>query len=524
MTTPHGIDRSGAPGGTGAQSMVGSLGELTDPGADRLLVWDDSEGGLAFFDLSSGLTFSGTTLVLDPELQALAGLTSAADKVPYFTGSGSASTATLTSFIRTLLDDTTALEARTTLGATAPEASGDVTVGVDASSSVSVPWPLGGALLLNGKIALSVSSSALTVALKTTDDTDPSASNPVYALIPQGNPQDGTYLVRKITAATSVVVSSGSTLGHSNAVSSAVYIYLLDSAGTLELAVSSKFFGGMFVQSTTAEGGAGGADSRSTLYSTTARLNPYVVCLQRWKSTQTTAGTWAAVTGERQLYPFPYKAPTVQVFTSTGANTYTKPWDMLSAKVCVQSGGGGGGSSSNTGVGQTSPGGGGKGGGYGEKIMTADTIAPTETATVGAGGSAASAGGTSSFGSHVSVTGGGGGTSAGVADTSAIAGGTTGGVSTGGDINIEGDDGEDGIGMRDATDNVQFAKGGRGGGSFLGGGGNEGSVANAGDAAGTAGNNYGGGGGGAASCDTAGAGATGGSGAQGIIIVEEYYQ
>ena len=185
-----------------------------------------------------------------------------------------------------------------------------------------------------------------------------------------------------------------------------------------------------------------------------------------------------------------------QVFTSSG--TYTKPSGINTLKVIVVGGGAGGGGHSNN-----SAAGGGGGGGTSIKIIDATSIT-TETVTIGAGGTRGNSGGTSSFGSHCSATGG----ATGAEQYGGVIGagsGGLGGVGSGGNINIKGDNG---------INNFNQNCGGGGGSSTLGGGGR--SRHNAG---GDNGGNYGGGGGGAGDNGTVNNAGTGGTG---IIIVEEY--
>lgn len=151
----------------------------------------------------------------------------------------------------------------------------------------------------NYSLANSVAANALTIALKNAAGNDPTAPDPVEIAFRSATAATGTYSVVQTTAAQSIVVASGASLGHGNNIQAYFYVYQINNAGAGELAVSSKLFDEGTIVSTTAMSGA--ATSSTVMYSTTARTNVACRLIARLSSTQTTAGTWAAVPTEISL-------------------------------------------------------------------------------------------------------------------------------------------------------------------------------------------------------------------------------
>jgi len=56
--------------------MVSDIAALTDPGADRLVFWDDSTGALTFLTLGTGLSITGTSISASVASVAWSGITS----------------------------------------------------------------------------------------------------------------------------------------------------------------------------------------------------------------------------------------------------------------------------------------------------------------------------------------------------------------------------------------------------------------------------------------------------------------
>ncbi|MFZ2276286.1 MAG: hypothetical protein WAW39_00750, partial [Prosthecobacter sp.] len=171
-------------------------------------------------------------------------------------------------------------------------------------------------LIENLEISTSRSGNAETIAIKTAAGTDPSASDKIRIGFRDATAGTGAYSVLDVTAAASIVVSSGSTIGATSATIFRLWLVAFNDAGTFRLGViKCAMTDGVFglqdnvLESSTAEGGTGTADSSGVIYTGTAVTTKAMRVLGYLEYTLTTAGTWDAAPSLVSIYSLGDRLP-----------------------------------------------------------------------------------------------------------------------------------------------------------------------------------------------------------------------
>jgi hypothetical protein len=435
----------------------------------------------------------------DADLAAIAGLTSANNKCFYFTGSGTAATYDCSSFGRSVANVADAAALRTLGGlviGTNVQAF-DADLSALAGNSTDGLWAHTGAGTGAAR-TLTAPAAGLTI-------TNPAgiAGNPTFALANDLAALEGLASTGIARRTGSDAWSVGTAVANSELATMAAYSFKMNATGSAAaptdveistLTTKASPAAGDYVL--VSDQAAGGQVKKTTV------------------SALSSAGSVASLnslTGALNL------SVTKQTFAASG--TYTPTSGMLYAQIECYGGGGSGGSVPAT-TGRSDIAGGGGAGSKSIVLVTAAQVGASQTVTIGAGGTAPSAGanngnagGDSSVGTLCVGKGGSGGNQSGSGQTPT---GGLGGVAGTGDTTGTGQAGFSG---RAGTDVSNVNTGGAGGSTDIGGGGR--AVYSTTVSNGSAGTGYGSGGSGAAGFNNAGTGA-GGAGAPGYIRITEY--
>ncbi|MBN8532775.1 MAG: DUF2793 domain-containing protein [Rhizobiales bacterium] len=208
---------------------------------------------------------------------------------------------------------------------------------------VSVPFGIagagGGALSVHAPVnmglATTLAAGALTIRLTTSAGLEPSGGSQCVLPFRSAIASSGEVTMRQVFAQTSITLSSGSTLGVLAANAPfALWVVAFDDAGTARLGVINCLSGrNVFplgraspLATSTAEGGAGGADNAHTFYSAAAMVaKPYCILGRlEWSSGLAAIGAWAAPDRIEVWHPS-MKLPgdVVQVAHTVKTDTFT---------------------------------------------------------------------------------------------------------------------------------------------------------------------------------------------------------
>lgn len=233
----------------------------------------------------------------------------------------------------------------------------------------------------------SVAANALTIDVKNKLGSNPSNQSPCQIGMRSSTPGSGLYNQRIVNYPVTLTVPTGATLGTPSIFASYLFVYLIDNAGVVELAISSRLFSEDQLISTTAISGS--STSALIMYSASARSNVPFRLVGRMISSQATAGTWAANPSSVAVGDYGMLAlmqPTQQKFTS-GSGTYTVPPNVKYLRVQMVGGGAGGAGSGNSGNGNSSTAGNTT---FGTSLLTANGGGATTSGTFGGNGGSAS--------------------------------------------------------------------------------------------------------------------------------------
>ncbi len=174
-----------------------------------------------------------------------------------------------------------------------------------------------GNTLVNGTLVESHSGNAATYAIKDANGNDPSVASPVYVAFRSATATSGTYSILTLTAATSITISSGSSVGsHGSSKAFRIWVVGFNDGGTFRLGVINAVttpsgdttevypVRNDILASSTAEGGAGGADVNGVYYTGTAVTSKAITVLgyMEYGSGLVTPGTWDASPTKIQLF------------------------------------------------------------------------------------------------------------------------------------------------------------------------------------------------------------------------------